>query len=58
MQQMQDLAQREGACIAHLKTGTDSIPKEAGDLIASYAKEVHHIVTMGHGVACWLETVN
>jgi len=58
MQQMQDLAQREGACIAHLKTGTDSIPKEARDLIASYAtKKVHHIVTMGHSVACWLETV-
>ena len=57
MQQMQDWAQREGACIAHLKTGTGSIPKEAGDLMASYAKKVHHIVTMGHSVACWLETV-
>jgi hypothetical protein len=58
MQQMQNLAQREGACIAHLNTVTDSKPKEARYLIASYAKEVHHIVTMGHGVARWLQAVN
>jgi hypothetical protein len=58
MQQMHELAQREGACIAHLNTKTDSIPKEARGLIAGYANEVHHIVTMGHSVARWLEAVN
>lgn len=58
MQQMHDLAQREGACIAHLKTGTAPLPEAARDLIASYSQEVHHIVTMGHGLARWLEAVN
>ena len=53
---LQEMARTEGARIAHLRTRTDSIPIAARNLIASYANEVHHIVTIGHGVARWLET--
>ena len=53
--QVLELARTEGARIAHHRPDTSSLPEEALDLIAEYAGKVHRMVTIGHGVARWLQ---
>ncbi len=54
---VQAIALSEGERIAHLRPETVSIPLNALDFIASYAREVHHIVALCHGVSRWLRNV-
>ncbi len=57
MAQIDQIAQTQGARIAHLRTGIDAIPQDAYDLIARYASGVNRIVTMGHILSNWLHAL-
>jgi hypothetical protein len=57
--QIKDFVRREGGRLAHLRPGKLSIPEEARQLIEEYAIEpgrVVRMVSIGHGLARWLET--
>lgn len=61
MQQVRSIAQTEGARIAYLRPGKVAMPEAARRMITRYAVNpggVVRMVTVGHGLAKWLETVD
>ena len=55
--QVHELAQVEGARLAHLRPGGPALPEEAAAMVARYVGSpmaVAHMVTLGHALAEWL----
>lgn len=57
MVQVSEMAKAEGAHIAHLRPDVDAIPADARAYITHYIAGVHRVVTMGHIVRVWLQTL-